>query len=325
MRVLVIYNPVAGSKWQRFRLNDIEHILSQNHIPFVTQVTCRSGDATRWAQSARDEGYTHVLVFGGDGTIREAAQALAGADVILVPFPIGTANLLAHEFGLVPALPLVPRLFAEGVVRHVDLGRLEATDEKGEVRSAYFVLMAGVGIDALAVGGVDTRLKRWLGWMLYLWSGFWHAIRHKPFRVTIQYADPGMPPLKTKAWVVVIGNARAYGLKGVRVATRARMDDGLLDICVFRSRSLWQFLNQFVKVLRGRHLEDKRILYCQARSFRLETDRAMPVQLDGDLFGETPIRVSIAPRVLKILLPPLPESESAGKEPVEPLTASRQR
>ena len=100
----------------------------------------------------------------------------------------------------------------------------------------------------------------------------------------------------------MIGNARAYGLKGIRVTTRAKMDDGLLDICVFQSRSLWHFIGHFFKVLAGKHLEDQDVLYFQTRSLRVETERKIPVQLDGDLWGKTPLTISAAPKILAVLL-----------------------
>jgi len=301
MKLLVIRNPVAGGIWRSAKFHEIEKVLQSEAIPFDIKDTRKSGDATAFAAEACRSGYTHVLVFGGDGTIREAAQAVAGTKVILVPIPTGTANLLAHELNLKADLQKLSRLLKHGMVRYIDLGQVDSESNGGHKH--YFALMAGIGMDAVAVQGVDPALKRWLGWGLYIFSGFWHVSGHRPFKTTLRFLDP---PAETvtipKTWVIVIGNARAYGLKGIRVTTRAKMDDGLLDICVFQSRSLWHFIGHFFKVLAGKHLEDQDVLYFQTRSLRVETERKIPVQLDGDLWGKTPLTISAAPKILAVLL-----------------------
>ncbi len=304
MKALVIQNPIAGSVWRSLRFHEIEKVLKSASIPFVLEKTCQSGDATRFARQARQEGFSHVLVFGGDGTFREAAQALAGSDVILVPIPSGTANLLAHELGLRTDLKTLPELLKKGRVKQIDLGKADGLFLKGAESPHYFILMAGIGMDAVAVRGVDSRLKRWMGWILYIVSGFWNVARHRSFRTTLHFIDPPLDPVTLDAWVIVVGNARAYGIRGIRVASHAEIDDGLLDICVFQSRNMWHFIKHFFMVLAGKHLEDEDVLYFKAKSLRIETETKTPVQLDGDLFGETPITLSVDSRCLNILVPP---------------------
>jgi len=283
----------------------------------MVRVTRAPGDATHFAEQAVDENYSHVIVLGGDGTIREVAQALAGSSLILIPVPVGTANLLAHELGLDSDLNHLPYLLENGLVKRIDLGTVFRQEHGKRVSCSHFVLMAGIGMDAVAVRGVNPYLKRWLGWGLYILAGFWNVVRHQAFEAKLHFLDPPMESVTVKAWVIVIGNARAYGIKGIRVTTHAKIDDGLLDICVFQSQSLWHFIGHFFKVLAGRHLEDKEILYFQAKSFKIETEKPIPVQLDGDLFGETPLSVSVSPGLLNILVP---KENERGLEP--PLTES---
>ncbi len=311
MNALVIRNPVAGGIWRAARFHEIEEILKSESIPFETKVTEKKGDATQFAAEACHGGYSHVLVFGGDGTIREAAQALVGSGIVLVPIPSGTANLLAHELNLSHDIQNLPRLLKYGKVRTIDLGRVESEDRSGSPH--YFALMAGIGMDAVAVQGVDPVLKRWLGWGLYIFSGFWHVSGHRPFQATLHFLDPpGETVTIDKTWIIVVGNARAYGIKGIRVASRAKIDDGLLDICVFQSKNIWHFIGHFFKVLAGRHLEDQDVLYFQTRSLRIETDRKIPVQLDGDLFGKTPLTLSAVPLILPVLLLTADEVDEQG-------------
>lgn len=303
MKVLVIRNPIAGSGWQTAQFCRLERILEGASIPFVMRTTSQRGDATRFAKEAVECGYSHTLVVGGDGTLREVAQGLAGSQVVLVTVPSGTANLLAHELHLDFHLDSLPKLLESGFVKKVDLGKVEGEFLGNQSSPSYFVLMAGVGMDAVAVQGVNPYLKRWLGWGLYIFSGFWHVAGHKPFRTTLHFLDPPLESITSKAWVIVVGNARAYGIQGIRVTTHAKMDDGWLDICLFESRTLWHFIGHFFKVLRGRHLKDESVRYWRAKTIRIETEGEVPVQLDGDLFCKTPLTVSVLPRGLHILLP----------------------
>ncbi|MBI4549919.1 MAG: diacylglycerol kinase family lipid kinase [Candidatus Omnitrophica bacterium] len=305
MKVLLIRNPVSGNLWQGARFEEAEKSLQKSSLPYEVKVTAGKGDATRFASEARERGFSHVAVFGGDGTVREAAQGLAGSEVILVPLPGGTANLLAHELNLDLNDFDLARFLTTGQVRLIDVGRAAL----GSQPERSFILMAGIGMDAVAVRGVDPKLKRWLGWILYILSGFWHVSRHRPFRATLHFQDPARAPVKVRAWVIVVGNARAYGIPGIRVASKARLDDGLLDLCVFQSRSLLHFIGHFFKVLRNRHLEDESVSYYQTKSVRIETSGEVPVQLDGDLVGNTPIELSIAPARLRALIPAAAKSQ----------------
>lgn len=302
MKVFGIFNPAAGSLWRAPRISEIESVLKAAGISCVIWPTKGADDVGRLAREALRNGCTHLLVFGGDGTIREAANALVGSDVILVPVPRGTANLLSHELGLDSDWRKIPEHLQRGCVRKIDMG-VARGPFVGAGMTQHFVLMAGMGADAVAVRGVDPRIKRWLGWGLYILSGFWNVVRHRPFHATLHFLDPPVAPVIVRAWAIVIGNARAYGIKGIRVTSRARIDDGLLDICVFQSASLLHFIGHFFKVLVGRHLEDEQVHYFQARSLRIETAEKIPVQLDGDLVGESPLELSVAPGVIRILVP----------------------
>lgn len=299
MKVLLIRNPASGNLWQGARFEEAEKSLQKASLSYEVRVTAAKGDATRFAAEGRDQGYSHVAVFGGDGTLREAAQALAGSDVILVPLPGGTANLLAHELDFDLEDFDLAGLLATGRVRRIDIGQARLASQPART----FILMAGIGMDAVAVRGVDPKLKRWLGWFLYILSGFWHVSRHKPFEATLHFLDPPREPVTVKAWVIVAGNARAYGIPGIRVASKARLDDGLLDVCVFQSRSLLHFIQHFFKVLSNRHLSDEAVNYFQTKSVRIETSGGVPVQLDGDVVGHAPITLEIESGKLLALVP----------------------
>ena len=164
----------------------------------------------------------------------------------------------------------------------------------------FFLLMAGVGIDAAVTNAVPSQEKRRFGRLAYVLRGaplLW-KIRGTRTRVAIDGR-----PLKGDALFVLISNSRRYG--GVlNIAYRAAITDGLLDVCVFQGRSVlavpWLLAATVVHghgIIPGLH-------YFQAREVEVACSSSLPVQIDGDPIGTTPMRFTIAPKALSVLLPP---------------------
>lgn len=295
-KAFLIHNPQAGTLWQKSRFGEAQTLLRDNGFDFVLKQTAKRGDAEEFAREAVRERMDCVFVIGGDGTIHEAIQGLVGSPVILGIFPNGTGNLFAHEIGIPESTGDLSLLLGELRPQWIDVGM---------ANGRYFALMAGIGLDALAVQGVDPTAKRWLGWWSYLYSGFFNLFKHPLFEARIEFLDPPGEGIRVKTRVIVVGNAKAYGQKAIQVATRARVDDGLLDLCVFQSQTIWDTFIHLFKVLARTHLEDKQILYFKARRFRVEVGEEIPFQLDGDLCGRGKVEFTVLPKALRIFLPPV--------------------
>ena len=181
--------------------------------------------------------------------MNEAIQALVGTPTPLAVWPGGTSNVLARELGLPGGLDLLADVIAAGATRRVSVGRA------GE---RYFLLMAGVGLDADVVRAVHPGLKRLTGEGAYWMAGLrqltdWHPV---PFLVE---TDGG----QHRATFAVVANAASYG-GGLRFAPEARMDDDLLDMCLFDSTERHRFARYLAAAFTGSHLGLPGVTYVKA-------------------------------------------------------------
>lgn len=290
VRATLIYNPTAGHGRGIASLTAARDVLAAHGWVVRMEATSGPGAAIVLAREAVERGDDAVIVAGGDGTINEAIQALAGTTVALGVLPVGTVNVWAREIGL-PAHPIAPAgVLAGGESRAIDLGR---------AGSRLFLLMAGAGFDGAVTGLVEPRLKRRMGRWAYAVTAARLALRYGGADAVLEM-DGGT--LHCRLLLVVIGNTRLYGGR-MTVATRAVADDGLLDVVVFPGRRLWKALPRIAALLRGRVSPGPGVLYYRTRHLRLSAAAEVLVQVDGDHIGAAPLDFSIVPAALRVIVP----------------------
>ena len=224
-----------------------------------------------------------VLSFGGDGTARLVADALAGTGIPLGLLPAGTGNLLARNLGIPPSrLDAALQVALTGADRMIDIGRAEVwrTGEPGEPpASEPFLVMAGLGFDAEVMTFVDPALKQALGWWAYVVAGL-RRLHGRRVPVTLQ-VDGGRPrQLRVRA--VVVGNCGMLQ-GGIQLLPEALVDDGWLDVVIVSPESLLGWLAVTARVITGRGRGVVEHLRC--RSLEIRAERPMHVQFDGDAAG----------------------------------------
>jgi YegS/Rv2252/BmrU family lipid kinase len=298
--VLIVFNPTAGPRADLRR--DMERVidyLGERGWHVTMRTTRKPGDGTELARAAVAGGCKAVLVAGGDGTIHEVVNGLVGSDTALGVLPVGTGNVWAKEIGL-PTLTLTQRdrlltaarLLVDGDVRRVDLGR---------VGERYFLICAGVGIDATVAAQVEprTRTTKQLGALAYLSAGLWIVRDFSGVRSTIVIDGR---TVRTKVVLIVVSNIQLYG-GIVKMTPEARVDDGLLDIRIFKGLGPTWVLRHLAGVFTHRHLRDPMVSHYQGRNVTIYTGEPFPVQLDGEPVGMTPVSVEVVPRALRVLVP----------------------
>ena len=307
-RVLILLNPAARRAPSEAALRAAAAPLAARGWRFGLQSTRGPGDAERIAAEAAADGCDAVLAVGGDGSAHEAANGLAGTATALGVVPAGTANVWAREAG-VPrgAARALAFLEAARAVR-VDLGRVATADG----RERRFLLMCSAGLDAevvrrLAAGGAGKRL---LGRARYAAAGLAHGARAAPARATV---EAGGERVEGDLLFAVAGNTRLYG--GVaRLTGAARADDGLLDVVAFTGRGLGDRLRLTARALRGGL--DRRagggVAYLRAAGARIEAERPLAVQADGEYLGVTPAAIAVEPLALTVLIAPGPNPLIGG-------------
>jgi YegS/Rv2252/BmrU family lipid kinase len=281
--ILVIINPAARST----RARDAWKRLGVLPANTTMAMTSAPGQARTLAAQAVADGYRIVVAVGGDGTINEVVNGIAGTDVALGVLPAGTMNVFAAELGLPSRLREAWRVIQAGHTRLIDLAA---------ANRQYFVQLAGVGLDAQVVKETSWDLKRNLGPLSYLVSAA-HVMSRKPPQIVAE-ADGRV----LEGSFVLIGNGRFYG-GPVAFFKEARIDDGLLDVLVFKNQSHLDIARYLGAILMGSHAALPDVEYFQTRKVVVRSDEAVPVEVDGELAAELPVTFRISSRKLRVVVP----------------------
>ncbi len=241
------------------------------------------------ARGAAQQGIDVVVACVGDGTVNEVANGLAGSETALAAVRGGTANVWAKEIGLPKDPAEAIGILTNGERRKVDLGRAD---------DRYFLLMAGIGFDASIVQRVSSSLKRRFGAVAYALPSVGRAFGHRA--VEAELVVDGEPESSTVYWLL-LGNTRNYG--GVLSLTHmAKADDGLLDVCLLQHGGLPRLAWLVLWALLRRHQHRAEVVYKKVRTLEVRTP-GLPVQIDGEFLGETPMTFSVTPGALHVIVP----------------------
>src|SRR5438105_14094431 len=282
---LVILNPAAHSERAQRKRAHVE-ALAQDCV--VCATTC-TGEAELMARHGAEEGFEKIVAAGGDGTINEVVNGLAGTAATLGLLPIGTMNVFANELGLpVHDLQLCGDIIKADNTRAVDLPK---------ANQKFFVQLAGVGLDAQVVKETSAQLKRNFGPLSYLISAAQVAARQPP-RLFIHSDDA---PIKEGSFVLV-GNGRLYG-GPFPFFKHAVIDDGLLDVIVFKRLGYLEITKYLQDVIFSSDIRVPEIEYFQTSRLRVESDQSVPVEVDGELIGNCPVDFSLHEQSLRVLVP----------------------
>lgn len=297
MKAALILNPVAGTApGQRDALRRAVGYLVEHGWLVTWRETTPERNATDLAREAVAEGVDVLIAAGGDGTINEVIQPIVGTDVRLGILPVGTANVFAMEVGIATSLPMLAqnlehaaRVLVEGATAAIDVGR--ANDRA-------FIMVAGVGFDAEVVRLVDFHTKQRLKGFAYIWQALRHLARYQGHVASITLDETTM---RTRLVMATVSNTRLYA--GVPLAPKARLTDGLLDVTLFQGRHWAALLWAALKTPFHWRAGLPPIMRQQVRRVVIETTPPLPVQVDAEVHGTTPVTIEVAPKALHVILP----------------------
>lgn len=292
MRAILICNPRAGRQEADGVLAPAIDVLTGSGWSVAIQRSSGPGDATILARQAVEEGLDAVLVAGGDGTLNEVVQALAGRETALGYIPYGTVNVWARELGI----PLLPRSAADAIVE----GRIERID-LGMANDRYFLLMASMGFDSEIVRRSRSleRHKRRFGVLPYVATGLSFAPLYRGADIELRY-DANIR--RVQALMLVVGNTRLYG-GYFHLTPKAVANDGWLDLCIIKGRGPLALVRQSLPLLLSRSITHSDVELLRVQELSVRADVALPVQADGELIDSTPITFRVAPRALNAIIP----------------------
>ncbi|RME39875.1 MAG: diacylglycerol kinase family lipid kinase, partial [Thermoflexia bacterium] len=229
MKGLIVYNPFAGPRDVWKELKQVRRELGRLGWSLEVEVTRGPGDAMRLAQQAAHAGLDAVWAAGGDGTLNEAVNGLVNTPTALGVLPVGTGNVWARQLHL-PVYTLAhPFRLREAAVAQA-LGRVRTVDV-GRLNDRYFLLWAGMGFDAQVTAQMEPRPKpiKRLGVLPYAVAALTLAREFSGVRTHLVVDGR---PLRRRALLVVVSNIQMYSI--FQLTPQARMDDGLLDLFLFR-------------------------------------------------------------------------------------------
>ncbi len=266
-------------------MHDALHQLGVHHVIHETR---KGGDALELAQCAVKERWPTVATFGGDGTIHEVANALAGTGAALAVFPCGTGNDFARSLGIPSRFSAAFEILQDGLSCKLDLGK---------DRERYFVNLAAVGFSADVVKRAQRlRLGR-ASFFVAVYQGLRNLQTHD---LQIQLDDRS---IRVEALSVHISNNR-YSGGGMLFAPDADPTDGWLDVSVVRTLSAWEFAKTFPRMYQKRGLEHVALQRYRARHIQIKSQTPLLKIHDGELIGREPLDVQVIPAALNVLLTP---------------------
>jgi diacylglycerol kinase (ATP) len=284
-RALLIVNPVSGQGWGRRLGKRLQSSLTSRDVDGTICVTEGPFDAERLAASAGPDGFDLIVVIGGDGTVAEvvAGQTRSEQKVPIAIVPVGTANVVSLALGL----PWFPGLAIDKILQArtlpFDVGYLPQQDR-------YFFLMAALGYPARIIHDSPRRLKNLFGFFTYVGAGFRNALNLNEFQIRIQ-DDQGQDRFY-RGNTILVSNIGKISDINFKITPETSAHDGLFDITVISSRSLWYLISTLVRILFRRRAATL-VHHFQTSKLFIQTDPPVEVQIDGEDLGFTPFEAEI--------------------------------
>jgi len=310
-RVALIYNPASGQhSWRRHAAIDKALIVLRNAgVEARSHETIAQGSAGVLAEEAVRRGCDTILACGGDGTVHEILQSLVGTTVALGVVPFGTANALAANLGLHASPAKVVRKLLTAVPARISVGQISYRDEAGATHSRYFTVAAGVGPDALFLSRLDPSLKRRLGYILYIIEAFrlWATHSFPLFEAAFVESASAHPRVEQISQLLAV-RIRDFGGVLHNMVPGATLHKDGLRLVAFKTRSRLRYFRFLMAVVFGRPTFSREIELLDAVSVECRlgsgSEHRVFAEADGELLGDLPVRIEIAPQSVTLLIPP---------------------
>lgn len=293
----IIGNPIAGGGAER-EIRKASALLTKEGCEVTVFMTTGKGDAETFArdiaEKANRSAAPMVIAAGGDGTINEVANGLAGSPVPMAILPFGTTSVLAREIGIRPGdAAAAVRYALTTPPRPVSLGRLTYADRS----TRYFLLMAGIGFDGEVVYRMSPAIKRWIGKGAYALSAFRAVLLYRPQPLGIAFTKSDGSVIETTGTTVIVSNASRYGGDFV-ITPGAELTAPSLQLMVAQSSHPSDFVCLLAAIGTGRRISGA--LYETVTSVRI--DGTAHLQIDGDYAGTTPVVIDVVPDSLQLVM-----------------------
>ena len=292
--IRIILNPSAGSKNPPIRF--FNKFFHKAGFDWDVVMTKDRGDGCNLAEKAINDGVDIVAAYGGDGTVMDVACGVQGSRIPLAIIPGGTGNVLAMELGIPQNVENACSLLTHSEkyrVREIDVGVTNDADMPG------FVLRAGVGLEANMLEGTDRELKERYGIFAYIMGGI-QALRD--YKESHYHLVLDGNNIECDGLTCLIANAGSFGVPGLTLDPKVKIDDGLLDVFVISKTDLAGLFSLAASVVGGTEKKGS-AQHWQAKKVRIEAEPRQPTQADGEMWGKSPVEIHVRPKALKVIVP----------------------
>lgn len=286
-----ILNPCAGRGRSVKIMQRIKEIMEKKSTKYRIIETEYPGHATIIAKDAVKNGYKRIIAVGGDGTVLEVANGMIGEEAALGIIPAGTGNDFIKTVGIPNDPEIALEIMLLNKHKKVDIGIVN--------KNRYFLNVSGTGFDVEVLKNTE-KVKGFLtGIAAYYTAVLMAVFGYKFKKVTLRTKDT---VIERCVLLVAVANGIAYG-GGMRVAPEASIQDGLLDVTIIEKLPRWKILIELPKFIKGDHKHIKQIEKFKCESVTIETEKAEPINLDGEIIGTTPVTFSVMRDAINVFAP----------------------
>lgn len=310
-KATLIYNPNSGRRHREVELRQAVSVLHSSNVEAEIVVTRSSDEATDRARKAVVWGADTVFACGGDGTVNDVIQGLAGTSVALAVVPTGTANALAHDLGIPMHTRAAVEIALRGKIRRVALGHIEYQNFSGQSASRYFTVAAGIGVDAHLFYKLTTALKKRSGMTAYYLKA-WHLwATHRMRKFEVEYTDKNGSTQNALLTELLAVRIRFFGNILRELVPGASLECADLRAVMCRTSSRNAYLRYVARAMLGRQwtvdgidlLSCAEILCRQTLEGDGSSEDRVYVEADGELLGRLPARLTMVPDALSLVVP----------------------
>lgn len=301
----VIVNPVSGSGRGLADLPLISKLLRDNGIQHDSVFSEHKHHAAELTVSAIESGYRHIIVVGGDGTLHEVVNGLFiqrsvhPSEVAIAVISTGTGNDWIRMYGIPTRYSEAIRAIKEGYTFLQDVAEVDYEESKYR-QTRYMANVAGLGFDAKVIERTLTsKAKGYLGRGGYMWCLVRSFFSHKATGVKIWVDDRLV--FNDLLFSIAIGVGR-YNGGGIQQLPAAVADDGLLDVTMIRPVHWWHVVFRIRRLFNGTIYSIGHVKHLQGRKIRIESSPETPLEIDGELYGGTPVELRVKHRVVRVIV-----------------------
>jgi YegS/Rv2252/BmrU family lipid kinase len=295
-----LVNPASGNGATGKRWPELAHRASLLGLSGETLLSERPGHLIELAARAVDGGARLVVAVGGDGTLNEVVNGIAGRDVELATIPLGTGMDFVRTYGIPTKFDDAVRCALEGVTRTIDAGRVSYRLWSGEAAERWFANVGSVGMSG-AVAQRANGMSKVLGGKLT----FFYALT----RVFLEWQNTevtvGLDDGEERHGLmhdVVVANGAWHG-GGMKLAPDALPDDGLFEVVLIGDVGKVDFLTTAPKIYKGRHVDHPKVEVVRSKRVEVDAGERLPIEVEGEQVVTTPALFEVVPGALRVRVP----------------------